>query len=65
MRSFGAVETVDGKMLLYTKRSSQGIWGMPPNGGAEARIWGGQDRGEPILRALLISVFPPELPPQA
>jgi Tol biopolymer transport system component len=38
---FGAVETVDGKLLLYTKRWSQGIWAMPPNGGAETRIWGG------------------------
>jgi Tol biopolymer transport system component/DNA-binding winged helix-turn-helix (wHTH) protein len=38
---FGAVETVDGKMLLYTKPSSQGIWGMPPKGGAETQIWGG------------------------
>ena len=38
---FGAIETVDGKMLLYTKRSSQGIWGMPPNGDTETQIWGG------------------------
>jgi Tol biopolymer transport system component/DNA-binding winged helix-turn-helix (wHTH) protein len=38
---FGAVETEDGKMLLYTKQSSQGIWGRPPNAGAETRIWGG------------------------
>ena len=38
---FGAVETEDGKMLLYTKQSSQGIWGRPPNAGAETRIWAG------------------------
>ena len=38
---FGAVETVDGKLLLYTKRWSQGIWAMPPGGGAETQIWGG------------------------
>jgi Tol biopolymer transport system component/DNA-binding winged helix-turn-helix (wHTH) protein len=38
---FGAVETVDGKLLLYTKRWSQGIWAMPPDGGAEIRIWVG------------------------
>jgi Tol biopolymer transport system component len=38
---FGGVETVDGKLLLYTKRSSQGIWAMPPNGGAETSILDG------------------------
>ncbi len=38
---FGALETVDGKMLLYTKGSSQGIWGRPSDGGAETHIWGG------------------------
>jgi Tol biopolymer transport system component/DNA-binding winged helix-turn-helix (wHTH) protein len=38
---FGAVETVDGKLLLYTKPSGPGIWAMPANGGAETRIWGG------------------------
>lgn len=38
---FGAAETVDGKLLLYAKRWSQGFWARPPNGGAETRIWGG------------------------
>jgi Tol biopolymer transport system component len=38
---FGAVETLDGKMLLYTKQSNQGIWAMPPHGGTETPIWGG------------------------
>jgi len=38
---FGAGETVDGKLLLYTKRSGPGIWAIPPHGGAETRIWGG------------------------
>ena len=38
---FGALETEDGKMLLYTKGSSQGIWAMPSDGGDETRIWGG------------------------
>ncbi|MBV9497832.1 MAG: PD40 domain-containing protein [Acidobacteriaceae bacterium] len=38
---FGAVETVDGKLLLYTKRSSQGIWAIPPDGGSETAIWSG------------------------
>ena len=38
---FGAAETADGKMLLYTKPGSQGIWSVPPYGGAETLIWGG------------------------
>lgn len=38
---FGAAESLDGKMLLYTKPGSQGIWSMPPDGGAETLIWRG------------------------
>ena len=38
---FGAVETLDGRMLLYTKPSSQGIFAMPPDGGIETPIWNG------------------------
>lgn len=38
---FGAVETLDGKMVLYAKRWSQGIWAMPLDGGAETPVWGG------------------------
>lgn len=38
---FGAAETMDGKMLLYTKPGSQGIWSVPPGGGIETNIWSG------------------------
>jgi Tol biopolymer transport system component len=39
--AFGAVETSDGKMLLYTKPGSHGIWAMPPGGGSETAVWVG------------------------
>lgn len=38
---FGAIESLDGKTLLYTKRWTQGIWAMPPGGGTERPIWSG------------------------